>query len=230
MNSSSRRQFLSSTATASAVMTFGSTAPGFLQQAAAEKQKDGRILVVVEMAGGNDGLNTIIPFDHDAYQKARPKLAIGKSDVLAIADGLGFHPVMGGFAELLEAGHLAVVQGVGYDSPNRSHFESMDIWHTCQRKTEPRTDGWLGRYLEVTGGGTTSDPPGLHLGRNKQPFALMSRDVRVPSVRSLEQFRLNGTDNKTFKQAVRDLAGAQRESGNDLLGFVQSSTSSAIAA
>ncbi len=139
---------------ASAVMTLGGTAPAFLRQAAKStnadgKGNDGRILVVVEMAGGNDGLNTVVPYTDEAYRKARPELAISKSDVLKINDKLGLHPVMTGFADLLEAGHLSIIQGVGYDNPNRSHFESMDIWHTCQRKDDNRIDGWLGRYLHV---------------------------------------------------------------------------------
>lgn len=230
MNGSTRRGFLQSTAAAGSVMTFGGVAPSFLQQALAGGAKDGRILVVVEMAGGNDGLNTIVPYNDKRYRDARPKLAIAKSDVLKIENGLGFHPVMSGFADLLEQNKLAIIQGVGYDNPNRSHFESMDIWHTCQRKNENRTDGWIGRYLQETDRGTMTDPAALHLGGDKQPFALMSRDVRVPSIRSLDQFRLNGGDNKSFKQAVRELADARRESGNDLLGFVQSSTSSAITA
>lgn len=227
---STRRCFLSATATASTILTFGSPAPAFLRQAAASGRHEGRILVVVEMAGGNDGLNTVIPYTEDNYRKSRPKLAIAAADVLKIKDDLGLHPVMTDFADLLEAGHLAIVQGVGYENPNRSHFESMDIWHTCQRKDANRIDGWLGRYLQTSGGGTSSDPPGLHLGEDKQPFALMSRDVRVPSIRSLEQFRLNGNDSQLFREAVHELADARRNSSNDLLGFVQSSTSSAIRA
>ena len=230
MLNSNRRQFLASTAAATGVMAFGKAAPAILQQAAASNKDQNRILVVVEMAGGNDGLNTVIPFDDDADKKARPKLAIGKSDALTVADGLGFHPNMTGFADLLEDGHLAVVQGVGYPNPNRSHFESMDIWHTCQRKDENRTDGWLGRFLEANGGLTSSDPAALHLGEDKQPFALTSRDVRVPSIRSLEEFRLAGHESEKFKLAIKRLTDARRGTGNDLLNFVQSSASSAIAA
>ena len=137
---------------------------------------------------------------------------------------------MSGFADLLEAGHLAVVQGVGYPEPNRSHFESMDIWHSCQRKDQNRTDGWLGRYLQQSGAAKLPDPAGLHLGEDKQPFALMSRDVRVPSIRSLDEFRLAGSDSPRFRQAVKELADARRGGSNDLLNFVQTSTSSAITA
>lgn len=230
MSQTTRRSFLTTGAAATSVLSFGKVAPAFLKQAAAESKADGRILVVVEMAGGNDGLNTVIPFDDDDYRKARPELAIGSSDVLKINDRLGLHPVMTGFAELLERDQLAIIQGVGYDNPNRSHFESMDIWHTCQRKDTSRIDGWLGRYLEEAGRAASSDPAGLHLGDDKQPFALMSRDVRVPSIRSLEQFRLSGNSDQTFRRAVRELADARRETSNDLLGFVQSSTSSAITA
>lgn len=231
MVTSNRRKFLASTATASTVLTFGKTAPAILQQAAVGAEgDDGRILVVVEMAGGNDGINTIIPFKDDAYLKARPKLAIPPSDVLKVTDELGFHQSLSGFAGLLDAGSLAVVQGVGYPNPNRSHFESMDIWHTCQRKNENRSDGWLGRFLEATNAGDSSDPMALHLGSDKQPFALMSRDVRVPSIRSLDEFRLAGNESAKFKMAVKGLADARRTQSNDLLGFVQSSTSSAIAA
>lgn len=230
MSQISRRKFVSETAAASTVLGIGVAAPQFLQQAAAAQKSDGRILVVVEMAGGNDGLNTIVPYDHDAYRKARPKLALNANEVLKIGDQLGFHPVMTGFADLLEAGRLAIVQGVGYDNPNRSHFESMDIWHTCQRKDEVRTDGWIGRILEQSEFKTAGDPPAMHLGQENQPFALMSRDVRVPSIRSLDQFRLESGNNKLFRQTVKDLADARRKESNDLLGFVQSSTSSAITA
>jgi uncharacterized protein (DUF1501 family) len=225
-----RRRFLTASATTSGVMTFGGGVPAFLRDAAITGKAGGRILVVVEMAGGNDGLNTVVPHSDDAYREARPKLGIPKSQVLQIDDQLGFHPSMKGFADLLEAGHLAVVQGVGYPQPNRSHFESMDIWHSCQRKDQNRTDGWLGRYLQQAGAADLQDPAGLHLGEDKQPFALMSRAVRVPSIRSLDEFRLAGNDSAQFRQAVKELADAGRDDSNDLLTFVQTSTSSAITA
>lgn len=224
-----RRNFLRRAGAASAVLTLSGTAPAFLHAAAQENKSD-RILVVVELAGGNDGLNTIVPFADDNYRKLRPKLALPKSGVLEINDGLGFHPSLRGFADLLEAGRLAVVQGVGYDNPNRSHFESMDIWHTCLRKDEVRNDGWLGRFLDSSGRVVGGDPGGIHLGADKQPFALMSRTVRVPSIRTLDQFRLEGNSNEQFRMAVRELADARRGDENDLLNFVQSSTSSALTA
>lgn len=208
-------------------MSLGAIAPQFLNAAAHLRRTDS-ILVVVEMAGGNDGLNTVIPYDHDVYRKNRPKLAIPATDVLKIRDGLGFHPALTGFAELLESGHLAVVQGVGYENPNRSHFESMDIWHTCQRKEEQRTDGWLGRALGRLEREAGSDPRGLHFGYDKLPFALVSRSLSVPSVRSLEQFRLNDNGDGEFLNRVKGLAREERTESDGLLGFVQNSTSAAL--
>ncbi len=230
MNTSTRRDFLCKAAAGSAVVTFGSTAPSLLCQAAESASEEGKILVVVEMAGGNDGLNSVVPHADPAYQKARPKLAVPGRDTSSLQDGLGLHRSLRGFADLLEQGRFAVVQGVGYENPNRSHFESMDIWHTCQRKDQVRSDGWIGRYLEAAGSENSSDPRAVHLGSEKQPLALMSRDVRVPSVQSLAQFRLEGIDRPQFKRAVKDVSGSPRVGQSDLLGFVQSSTSSAIAA
>lgn len=225
---STRRRFLNVSTAGAAVLSFGGLAPQPLAAAAASNSTE-RVLVVIELAGGNDGLNTVVPFSDDAYYKARPDLAIPKSNVLKINDSSGLHPSLKGFADLLEAGRLAIVQGVGYPDPNRSHFESMDIWHTCQRKNETRTDGWIGRFLESQKESST-DPSAIHLGYDKQPFAVMSRNIRVPSIQSLEQFRLQGSEDSAFKKAVTELSEARRGDGNDLLNFVQSSTSSAIAA
>ncbi len=188
------------------------------------------MLVVVEMAGGNDGLNTVVPHSDAGYKKARQQIGITKSDTLAVTESIGLHPSLRGLADLLEQGRFAVVQGVGYENPNRSHFESMDIWHSCLRKSDPRHDGWIGRFLEAANLQQLRDPSALHLGSEKQPFALMSRNIRVPSIQSLEQFRLRAGDSPGFRQAVRELADQSREGENDLLGFVQSSTSSALAA
>ena len=224
-----RRRFLHQSGVAIGI---GATAPGAFCHAAATASQE-RILVVVEMAGGNDGLNTVIPHSDPVYRESRKALRIEKSDVLSIDGQLGFHPAMRGFADLMEQNRLAVVQGVGYANPNRSHFESMDIWHTCMRKDVPRNDGWIGRYLEEAGLQKAADPPALHLGRDKQPFALMSRNIRVPSIQSLEQFRLKDNESVDLRTTIRSLASQPSESvdpSNDLLSFVQSSTSGAIAA
>jgi uncharacterized protein (DUF1501 family) len=201
--------------------------------------KPGRILIVVELQGGNDGLNTVVPADDPVYQRLRPELALGRADLLTIDQRFGFHPALSGFAELLEAGQLAVVQGVGYPDPNRSHFESMDIWHTCRRRNEGRVDGWLGRWLEKRSPSGT-DLPAMHLGADKLPLALLSRRVRVPSVDSLEDFRLRGTEDSQFRETLQSLAATppaaapksspRTADAGGLLDFVQSSTSAALSA
>ena len=115
MAQNSRRSFLKNSA-GSAVLTFGGFAPVALQQAAVRAANSDsttdRVLVVIELAGGNDGLNTVIPFADDTYRQLRPKLAVAKSDTLAINGELGFHAALRGFADLLEAGKLAIVQGI----------------------------------------------------------------------------------------------------------------------
>jgi uncharacterized protein (DUF1501 family) len=227
--SHTRREFLRNALGAPALLTFGGLTPGFLLSAAEEQaRRDGdRVLVVIQLTGGNDGLNTIIPYADDEYRKNRPTLAIPRADVLTLDDDLGFHPALTGFSELLQAGRLAIVQGVGYDNPNRSHFESMDIWHTGVRKDQPRATGWLGRYFDQTRSQTNADVAAMHLGAEKQPFALTARSVRVPSVRTLEEFRLQVGDDEATA-VVRRLAESPREDTGGLLDFVQSSTAGAL--
>ncbi len=105
-----------------------------------------RILVMVQLAGGNDGLNTVISYENDLYYKYRRRIAIAEKDVLPLENGLGLHPAARGLKELYDDGKLAIVQGVGYPNPNRSHFTSTDIWHTGDPRLELR-GGWLGRSL-----------------------------------------------------------------------------------
>jgi uncharacterized protein (DUF1501 family) len=105
------------------------------------------VLVLVTLYGGNDGLNTVIPYTDAAYHDARPELAYGEKDVLDLGEGLGFNPSMTGLHELWQRKLCAVVRGVGYPQPNHSHFVSMDIWQTAS-PTEPQGSGWLGRWLD----------------------------------------------------------------------------------
>jgi uncharacterized protein (DUF1501 family) len=228
---SSRREFLEDALRASAVLSIGAATPGFLLKAAAAAEsaaKDDSILVVVQLSGGNDGLNTVVPFADDVYRKRRPKLALPEAQVLKISDRIGLHPSLTGFRDLFDRGELGIVQGVGYPDPNRSHFESMDIWHTCHRKEDRRPEGWLGRYLDASIKDSGQDVAALHLGREAQPLALAGRRVRVPSVTSLDRFRLSAND-PALEKAVGEMAAAERKS-DDLLGFVGTSAVGALAA
>lgn len=133
---------------------------------------EGRILVIIQLDGGNDGLNTIVPFAQEEYRKRRPDLALPTRQVLKINDDIGFHPAMTGAANLLEKDQLAVVQSVGYPNPNRSHFRSMAIWQTASTADDLPQLGWAGRALDArTTGGTDS----MFVGTEDLPLSLIGR-------------------------------------------------------
>ena len=110
--------------------------------------RDGNILVVLQLAGGNDGLNTVIPIGNDEYRKARPTLGLTDSSILRIDPQTGLHPSLSSLASAYQDGHLAIVQGVGYPNPNRSHFRSTEIWATAVDSDQSSTTGWIGRYFD----------------------------------------------------------------------------------
>lgn len=126
--------------------------PKFLQALGAGNIPNGagqKIVVIIQLSGGNDGLNTIIPVRNDIYYKARPKLSIGRDEALTLNDETGLNPQLGFFKELYDNGELAILNGVGYPNPDRSHFRSMDIWHTASDSRTYLNSGWLGRYLDA---------------------------------------------------------------------------------
>lgn len=142
-----RRDFIKHTALASTA----AMVPSFLQAYTPSRlyrSRSEKILVVVQLSGGNDGLNTVIPYRNDLYYQLRPQLAIPQADVLKIGQELGFHPALDGLRTMHEKGQLSVVNSVGYPNPDRSHFRSMDIWHTASDSDAYLTSGWLGRYLD----------------------------------------------------------------------------------
>ncbi len=147
-----RREFLQASALASTLLFVPKMlyaldrGPGLARLADAP---GARRLVVVQLSGGNDGLNTVIPYQNDLYYKARPTLGIKESEgILALDKGLGLHPALTGLKGLYDQGHLAVLNGVGYPNPDRSHFRSMDIWQTGSGSGQNLSTGWLGRYLD----------------------------------------------------------------------------------
>src|ERR1035437_7439389 len=110
--------------------------------------KDGTILVVLQMAGGNDGLNMVVPYADDAYHRARPKLALTPEKILKLDGYAGLHGNLAGLKTLFEEGHRGFIQGVGYPNPNRSHFRSTEIWQTASDADRIASEGWLGRYFD----------------------------------------------------------------------------------
>lgn len=175
---------------------------------------DDRVLVVVQLGGGNDGLNTVVPYGDDAYYRARPSLGIaapgrGQNNQSCLEldskKGVGIHPNMTAFKELLDSGVASIIQGVGYPNPNRSHFASMDIWHTAD--PEGKSTGWIGRYFDCTCNGTPSSEGSVAIGRTA-PLAMVG-DVQKPvSFESAELFRWLGKEvhpalNEPYQQITR---------------------------
>jgi uncharacterized protein (DUF1501 family) len=211
--STNRRVFLKQLGTAG-IVSLGISPPQFLARAAwaLEEQKNktasGRVLVLVQLAGGNDGLNTVIPHGDDEYYKARPGIGIPKPNVLKIDDSLGLHPQMTGFKELYDEGQLAIVQGVGYPNPDRSHFRSMDIWHSARPDVDYTQDGWLGRGLDLTLEGHAGEMRAMALGTNRLPLALLASKVNVPSISNLAGYHLElGAGPEENRKLQRRLMG-----------------------
>ena len=106
-----------------------------------------KVLVVLQLSGGNDGLNTVIPIRNDIYYKVRPRLGITKDKALCLQMKSGLHPSLTAFQRMYDHGNLGIMNGVGYPNPDRSHFRSMDIWHSASNSNEYIYTGWMGRYL-----------------------------------------------------------------------------------
>jgi uncharacterized protein (DUF1501 family) len=197
-----RREFLRSTVLTGALSW---TVPAFLANTFAALQAeaadsatqvttgaDGNILVVLQMAGGNDGLNTIVPYANDYYRRARPRIGVPAKDILRINDELGLHPNLTGFKELYDAGQLSIAQGVGYPNPNRSHFRSTEIWQTATDSEKIESRGWLGRYFDNTCHGC--DPTvAVSIGR-QMPQAFAAKTPKGISLENPQNYRFMTSD------------------------------------
>ncbi|MDQ2752750.1 MAG: DUF1501 domain-containing protein [Bacteroidota bacterium] len=144
-----------------------------------------KVVVVLQLSGGNDGLNTVIPVRNDVYQSVRPNLGIAKDKAVMLTDEAGLHPALGGFADLYNNGSLGIINSVGYPNPDRSHFRSMDIWQTGSESNQTWQTGWIGRYLDAQCAGCDKPTQALEIddtlslalkGTNEKGIAL--RDPR----------------------------------------------------
>src|SRR5580700_9275528 len=173
-----RRGFLARGLRNSTLIALAPTLPGFLARTAhaAGPEKDGRILVVLQLDGGNDGINTVVPFKDDGYARYRKAIRLPEKRLIKVSGEVGLHPAMGDAGKLLESGRLAIVPGVGYPNPNRSHFRSMAIWQSARLNERDHTGlGWIGRGLDE--GPTTRDgaPAALLIGVEDSPSAIRGR-------------------------------------------------------
>ncbi|CAL1521601.1 DUF1501 domain-containing protein [Chitinophaga sp. MM2321] len=194
-----RRRFLQVGSLASAAVMM----PKFLKalETGALVPPGNKVLVIIQLSGGNDGLNTIIPYRNDIYYRERPALGIKREDALALTDELGIHPALQGLKTLYDEGALGILNNVGYPNPDRSHFRSMDIWHSASDAGQYWTDGWIGRYLDAQCKGCDKPTQALEI---DDTLSLALKGDEVKGLALTDPARLFGTSNdKYFKELLR---------------------------
>ncbi len=160
-----------------------------------------KTLVIIQFSGGNDGLNTIIPYRNDIYYRERPKLAIPEGKVLKINDELAFHPALEKLRRWYDDGRFSVLNNVGYPNPDRSHFRSMDIWHTASNSNEYLKTGWIGRYLDSQCSGQCQPYQALEI---DDQLSLSMKGDQVKGLAVSDPKRLyNQTQNSFYQQLAR---------------------------
>lgn len=204
------------------VIAVGLTAPRWLstiahadvlRQAKGGALAKDTVLVVCQLSGGNDGLNTVVPYADKTYYALRPTLAIAEDKVLKLTDDLGFHPGLAGLAELYKEGKVAVIQNVGYPRPNRSHFKSMEIWQTASPAT-PVRNGWIGRYFDQQAASGPLNPVvALGLSTDK-PLALNAKVASIPCFASLADIQSMVGD-PDVERMLRQIQGPDAAMGSD---------------
>lgn len=205
-NPTTRRVFIQRGLT---MLAIGATVPSFLDQTVMALDnpgdspltqrpsgKDGKILVIVQLAGGNDGLNTVIPYEDDAYHRARPVLGHDAKSVLKIDNYIGLHPNLAPLKELFDDARMSIVQGVGYPNPNRSHFRATDIWASGVPDRDVVTSGWVGRYFDNNCSGEDSHG-GVSIGE-RLPLTMTGERVLPLNFDRPETYRYNGKNKDDY--------------------------------
>ncbi len=189
-----RRDFLSRGLRDSSLIALAPTLPGFLARTAhsAAPEKDGRILVVVQLDGGNDGINTVVPFKDEGYARHRKAIRLPEKRLIKVNGEVGLHPAMRDAGKLLESGRLAIVPGVGYPNPNRSHFRSMTIWQSARLDERDQTGmGWIGRGLDGAPATRDGAPAAMLIGPDSPPPALCGRRSVSAALDRLDGYALS---------------------------------------
>jgi uncharacterized protein (DUF1501 family) len=203
------------------LISLAPSVPGFLARSArgAAPRKDGRVLVVIQLDGGNDGINTVVPFKDEGYARNREALALPVNRLIAVTEGIGLHPAMRGAGRMLEAGHLAIVPGVGYPNPDRSHFRSMAIWHTARLDAVDRSGlGWIGRGLDARAVPRASGPASFYIGAGALPSALRGTSAPAAALEHIDDLTLE--QQSAAKPAAGDMMD-NRESSDSVASFVE---------
>lgn len=194
-----------------------------LRQAKGGKASGDTILVVCQLSGGNDGLNTVVPYADHAYYSLRPQLGIAEKDVLKLTDHMGLHPGLTGLQQLYKEGKVAIIQNAGYPHPNRSHFRSMDIWQSASPDGNLHF-GWLGRHFDNQMHGHPLNPVvALGLSTDK-PLALSAKSASIPCFASLTDVQRMVGDPDSEKM-LRQIQGADAMTGSATRAVQQASQS-----
>jgi uncharacterized protein (DUF1501 family) len=187
-----RRKFLQAGSLATASLML----PKFLHAFAGNVVPAGnKVVVVLQLSGGNDGLNTIIPVRNDIYYRERPILSIRKDKVHQLTDDVGLHPALTGLKDLYDDGSLSIMNSVGYPNPDRSHFRSMDIWQTGSNSNEYLSTGWIGRYLDAQCKGCDSPTQALEL---DDVLSLALKGENIKGLAFKDPRRLYGNSQEQF--------------------------------
>ena len=178
-------------------------------------------LVFIQLNGGNDGLNTFIPYENPMYYDLRPQIAISKNDIIGKNKGMAFHPALKGFATIQQNGDLSVIQNVGYPEPNRSHFRSQEIWQTASASSQYLNEGWLGRYLDLqckehqpTAGVNFDNIDNLAL-KGNEPNSITVKDPNRFKLRNETENKIKLSDNPQL-DFVRKIANSVTEGSDDI--------------
>src|SRR5919205_759171 len=168
-----------------------------------------KVVVILQLSGGNDGLNTVIPVRNDIYYSSRPQLGIEKNKALGITDEVGLHPVLTGFKDLFDDGSLGILNNVGYPNPDRSHFRSMDIWQTGSGSNEYVPTGWIGRYLDAQCSGCDKPTQALEI---DDVLSLALKGSHVKGLALKDPKKLYGISNeKYFKDILKQHTSDQHD-------------------
>lgn len=192
------------------------------ERLAASPAPGGPILVIIQLQGGNDGLNTVVPYGSGLYYSDRPSIAVPQKNVLPIDGGVGLHPNLAALKTLYDKGQVAIVQGVGYPNPDRSHFRSTTIWETGELTGTSQT-GWIGRYLDTAFGGDTNPFTAVALGPTV-PQTLQARNVAVTSIESVNtyRFQISSTAAPAIMKAYETMyGGTTSKSAPKYMGLVR---------
>jgi len=184
-----------------------------------------KVMVILQLSGGNDGLNTVVPIRNDIYYRERPRLGIEKTKALSLTDEVGLHPALISLKELYDDGNLGILNNVGYPNPDRSHFRSMDIWQTGSASSEYVTTGWVGRYLDAQCSGCDKPTYALEI---DDVLSLALKGENSKAIAMKDPRRLLGTSNeKFFKDVLKTHRNGEEETVEYLYKTMSETLSSA---